>query len=123
MVPAVREKFGLVHSNPYPTDETNHFRKNMLLQVLIGGAFSSPTYPLPKIESNWPSEMANPEGPLRQPFSPSFSRKWESSRTGLRAGHNERRAGTPALPPDQVLGDGLVPANRTKKLKIAIKCL
>ena len=32
MVPAVREKFGLVHSNPYPTDETNHFRKNMLLQ-------------------------------------------------------------------------------------------
>jgi hypothetical protein len=29
MVPAVREKFGLVHSNPYPTDEANHFCKKI----------------------------------------------------------------------------------------------
>jgi len=54
--------------------------------------------------SIWPSEMENLEDPLLQAFFSSFLRKQES------------RIWTP----DQVRGDGVVLANRTKILAIVI---
>ena len=54
--------------------------------------------------SDWPSEKETPEGSRRRAFSPSFLRTQES------------RVWTP----DQVRGDGLVSANQTTTLAIAM---